>query len=150
MAILEPESYEQKRPPRVVVMLTIAGPIIRGGAKILEDGKIVMKRKSKKEDDERKQILISVDAFVAFIQNLVERNHIKKMFQEQEKLRRSVGTQNRRSASLRNNAGEEIARVHRSTATMNLLYPILLEEGSHLTVKAIAIQLEVLGSAAPL
>mmetsp|Transcript_20547 Transcript_20547/g.51867 ORF Transcript_20547/g.51867 Transcript_20547/m.51867 type:complete len:734 (+) Transcript_20547:343-2544(+) len=56
-----------------------------GGAKILEDGKIVMKRKSKKEEDERKQILISVDAFVSFIQNLVERNHIKKMFQEQEK-----------------------------------------------------------------
>eukprot|EP00392_Amoebophrya_sp_AT5.2_P010535 g10599.t1 len=63
------------------------GPV--GGAKILEDGKIVMKRKSKKEEDERKQILISVDAFVSFIQNLVERNHIKKMFQEQEKLRRS-------------------------------------------------------------
>ncbi|CAD7954163.1 unnamed protein product [Amoebophrya sp. A25] len=54
---------------------------------ILQDGKIMMKqkRKSKAEMEERKKILVSVEAFSSMVNNFVERNAVKRLFLQQEK-----------------------------------------------------------------
>ncbi|CAD7945843.1 unnamed protein product [Amoebophrya sp. A120] len=55
------------------------------GVKILDDSRIVMKRKSRKEEEERENILVSIDAFVSMVPSLLERDALKQMFQDQDK-----------------------------------------------------------------